>query len=51
MNIFQVDEVEDSYASELAANLFDVDLDSLEKLSKEVQGVYSGKSKEESKEE
>jgi FtsZ-interacting cell division protein ZipA len=51
MNIFEVEEVENSYTSDLAANLFDVDLNSLEKLSQEVLEVYSGKKKEENKEE
>jgi FtsZ-interacting cell division protein ZipA len=50
MNIFQVEEAEDSLTSDLAANLFEVDLTSLEKLSKEVLGVYSGKKTEENEE-
>jgi FtsZ-interacting cell division protein ZipA len=51
MNIFQVEEAEDTLTSELAANLFEVDLTSLEKLSKEVLQVYSGKKIEENEEE
>jgi hypothetical protein len=50
MNIFQVEEAEDTLTSELAANLFEVDLTSLEKLSKEVLQVYSGKKIDENEE-
>jgi FtsZ-interacting cell division protein ZipA len=50
MNIFQVEEAEDSYTSDLAANLFEVDLTSLEELSKEVLEVYGGKKTKENKE-
>ena len=50
MNIFQVEEAEDTLTSELAANLFEVDLTSLGKLSKEVLQVYSGKKIDENEE-
>jgi hypothetical protein len=50
MNIFQVEEAEDSLTSDLAANLFEVDLTSLEILSKEVLEVYSGKKTKENEE-
>lgn len=42
MSVFQVEEVEDTYVSDLAANLFDVDVKSIETLSREMLEVLSG---------
>lgn len=52
MSIFQVEEVEDSYVSDLANKLFDVETSNIQALGLEVLSVFSrGKPADESKEE
>ena len=43
MSVFESEDAEDSSTSDLAANLFDVDVSNIEKLGSEVSQFLSGK--------